>query len=154
MSRVEGSKNMYAVPRGCYKKSSISFGNIRHLEEEDYDYVEDVLITIMKRTSNIETLTFLREPSYNLKADKDEVTDCTGSHSFGGRRRVVPACGSCCHERNLRSGDPLQPQHRLSQIRRPESRETAPYDLHADELQSGLHALSIVAKTPQETSAK
>ncbi|KAI9087987.1 hypothetical protein K1719_030317 [Acacia pycnantha] len=28
------------------------------------------------------------------------------------------------------------------------------YDLLADELQSGLHALSVVAKTPQETSAK
>ncbi|XP_022994950.1 protein BOLA1, chloroplastic [Cucurbita maxima] len=28
------------------------------------------------------------------------------------------------------------------------------YDALADELQSGLHAISIVAKTPQETGAK
>ncbi|KAK4283326.1 hypothetical protein QN277_000287 [Acacia crassicarpa] len=82
-----------------------------------------------------------------LEATILEVEDVSYQHAGHGANAMKGTSAQETHF-NLKIGSPkfdgqsLVKRHRMV------------YNLLADELQSGLHALSIVAKTPQETSAK
>uniref|UniRef100_A0A803KMW7 Uncharacterized protein n=1 Tax=Chenopodium quinoa TaxID=63459 RepID=A0A803KMW7_CHEQI len=82
-----------------------------------------------------------------LEASVLEIEDVSHQHAGHAAMREANYCGGETHF-NLKivspkfEGQNLVKRHRMV------------YDLLADELQSGLHAISINAKTPQEVASK